>query len=42
MLDIIPSCNLVQDQVKLMMQTWEYGINPNFGHNLGGFTSTSN
>ena len=31
MLDIVPSCNPVQYQGKLMMQTWENGKNPNFG-----------
>ena len=31
MLDIVPSCNLVQYQGKLMMQTLENGEKPNFG-----------
>ena len=31
MLDIIPSCNLVQYQGKIMMQPWENGKYPNFG-----------
>ena len=34
MLDIVPSCNRVQYQGKLMMQLWENGKNPNFGPNL--------
>ena len=35
MLDIVPSCNFVQHQGKLMMQPSENGKNPNFGPNLG-------
>ena len=31
MLDIVPSCNPVQYQGKLMMQTWENGKNLNLG-----------
>ena len=31
MLDIAPSCNPVQYQEKLMMQTWENGEKPKFG-----------
>ena len=34
MLDIVPSCNLVQYQGKLIMQPWENGKNPNFKSNL--------
>ena len=34
MLDIVPSCNLVQYQGKLIMQPWENGKNPNFRSNL--------
>ena len=34
MLDIVPSCNLVQYQGKLMMQPWENGKNPDFRPNL--------
>ena len=30
MLDIVPGCNTVQYQGKLMMQTWENGENPNY------------
>ena len=32
---IVPSCNLVQYQAKLMMQPSENLKNPNFGPNLG-------
>ena len=32
MLDIVPSCNLVQHQGKLMMQTRENDENSNFGN----------
>ena len=46
--DIVPSCDLVQYQGKLMMQPWENAKSPNFRPNLGppifffmGFTSTS-
>ena len=35
MLDIVPICNLVQYQWKLMTQPWENGKNPNFKPNLG-------
>ena len=35
MLDIIPSCNLVQYQGKLITQSWENGKNHNFRANLG-------
>ena len=34
MLGIVPSCNPVQQQGKLMMQTCENGENPNFGHQI--------
>ena len=34
-LDIVPSCNPVQYQGKLMMQTWENGENSNFELNFG-------
>ena len=34
MLEIIPSCNLVQYEGKLMMQPWENDKNSNFGPNL--------
>ena len=34
MFDIVPSCNIVQYQGKLMMQPWENGKNPNFESNL--------
>ena len=47
MLDIVPKCNSVQYQGKLMMQTWENVKNPNFRPNFGrqkfflvSFTST--
>ena len=33
--DKSPSCNLVQYQGKLMMQTWKNGKNPNLRPNLG-------
>ena len=35
MLDIVPSCNLVQYQGKLTMQPCENNKNPNFRPNLG-------
>ena len=35
MLAIVPSCNLVPSQGKLIMQPWENGKKHNFGHNLG-------
>ena len=35
MLDIVPNCNLVQHQGKVIMQPWENGKNPNFGATLG-------
>ena len=35
MLDIVPSCNPVQYQRKLMMQIWEKGKKSNFGLNFG-------
>ena len=35
MLDIVPSCNLVQYQGNIMMPPWENGKNPNFRPNLG-------
>ena len=35
MLDIIPSCNLVQYHGNIMMIAWENGKNPNFGPILG-------
>ena len=35
MFSIVPSCNLVQYQRKLMMQPCENGKNHNFGSNLG-------
>ena len=40
---IVPSCNPVQYQEKLMMQTREKGENPNFGSKIFfvGFISTS-
>ena len=31
MLDIVPSCNPVQYQGKLMIQSWQYGKKPNIG-----------
>ena len=35
MLDIFPSCNIVQYQGNVMMQPWENDKNPNFGTSLG-------
>ena len=35
MLDIVPSCNPVQYQEKLMIQTWENVEKSNFGSNFG-------
>ena len=35
MLDIVPGYNLVQYQGNIIMQPWENGKNPNFGHSLG-------
>ena len=35
MIDIVPSCNPVQYQGKLIMQTRENGEKPNFGNNFG-------
>ena len=35
MLDIVSSCNPVQYQGKLIMQTWENGEKPNFRPNFG-------
>ena len=35
MLDIVPICNLVQHQEKLMMEPRKNGKNSNFGPNLG-------
>ena len=35
MLHIVPSCNLVQYQGKLIMWPWENGKSPGFGSNFG-------
>ena len=37
MLDIVPSCNIVQYQGKLINQTWKNDKKPNFGPDFGLF-----
>ena len=38
MLGIVPSCNPVQYERKLIMETWENGEKPNFGPDFGRFS----